>query len=450
MDPFGESLDAAATFLRGNAKVALVAHGDADGICATAILEEVLAEIGVETKTQHLAQISTLAIAHLARSTEDPVVFVDTGSSHLNAIARHLGDRPALILDHHQPMGTAPNAIVCNPVLAGLDGTRDTSTAGIAYLVAKRLAPEVAAKFAPVAIIGAQADNQELGAFVGHNREILLAAIGASQIRVREGARLYGIESKPVLDLVAFSYDLRIPGVTRDKGGAKRLLTQLNIRNPERRRFADLTDEERARLDDALIERSPNPDARVTHYTILAAPQGPLRDTRECATLINACGRLGHAALAVKLLRGNTEAMTQAREVQRQYRAAVQDAHRWLTEARQNNDPDVKALEGLVLVRARERIPPDLAGTLCSVLAKGGEVPQGTIVVCLARNTDGTATTKASARAVQPPVDLAELMRMAAEPIGGEGGGHAVAAGAIIPTEAEEAFLAAVENIFFS
>jgi RecJ-like exonuclease len=87
---------------------------------------------------------------------------------------------------------------------------------------------------------------------------------------------------------------------------------------------------------------------------------------------------------------------------------------------------------------------------MCSVLTKGEEVPQWTVVVCLARNTDGTATTKASARAVQPPVDLADLMRAAAEPIGGEGGGHAVAAGAIIPTETEEAFLAAVEKEFFS
>jgi len=439
-----ELFDSAAAFLREHSPITIVSHIDADGICATAILEEALDETGVGFSARFVAQASAMAFQRVAQETTGAVAFVDLGSSHLDTISEAFAGRPVLIVDHHQAQGAAPDALLCSPVAAGLDGTRVVSAAGLALRVAELIAPGVAKDMAPIAIVGAHADNQE--PFATINAAILDDCVARGQVRVRSGARLYGIETKRVLDLVAYSYDLRIEGVTRDARGAKRLLDGLRIRDPERRRWKDLSDDEQDALDAELLRLSPNPDARVTHYTIPSMPPGPLRDTREAATLLNACGRLGQPDVAVMALRGDLGALRDAERVQREYRRAVQDAHRWFQDARARGDGDVVVRGELVLIRARDHVPPDITGTLCSVLTRGEEVPRGTVVVCVARNADGTGTTKASARAVDSHADLARVLRDAAAAVGGEGGGHSMAAGAVIPTDAEEEFLRLVQD----
>ncbi len=439
-------LEQAAQFLREHEHLLIVSHADADGICATTILDEALDATKIAHEIIFLNQVSAIALAKIAKETEGAVVFVDLGASHLGPIGEGFANRPVLIIDHHQPHGDAPHAVHCNPVAAGLDGTRVVSAAGLALEIATLLAPDTAARLSPIAIIGAQADNQEQGAFVGINRRILDDAIAADLVRAREGARLHGIETKNVLDLVAYSYDLRIDGVTRNREGARRFLRQIGLRDVERLRYAELEPDEQDLLDRELIRRSPNPQARVTHYTILDAPNGPLRDTREASTLLNACGRSGKAPVAVRTLRGDETALRTALDAQRQYRKAVQEAHRWFQDARAQGDEDVIIKSELVLIRARDRVPPDIAGTLCSVLTKGEEVPRGTVVICVAHNRDGTGTSKVSSRAVESHADLATIMREAAAAVGGEGGGHVVAAGAIIPTDAEEEFLQRLQD----
>ena len=63
-------------------------------------------------------------------------------------------------------------------------------------------------------------------------------------------------------------------------------------------------------------------------------------------------------------------------------------------------------------------------------------------IIALAKNEDGI---KVSARATQRLVDrgvhLAKAIKEVAEKIGGKGGGHSIAAGALIPESEVESFL---------
>ncbi len=432
---FAELLDAAAAFIRAHDDLTLISHADADGICASAILSRTCERAGKRAQVRFLDQPSAPAFAALAAQAQGPVVFVDMGSSHLARI-EELFTAPTLILDHHQAQGEARRALLVNPFLCGLDGTRDISAAGIAWEVASRVGD--ADDLLPVALIGAQADNQERGAFQGSNKRMLERAGAAGLVATREGARLYGTQSRPLARLIAHSYDLEIPELRKNPAAARRLLDRLGIpafEGGRERMLADLTARERLALDEELIRRSPHPQARIVHYT-LPGLAGALRDTREAGTLLNACGRLGRPELALRvLLEGNP---TLARDVQEAYTHALHAAHAWYLRGER-----VTRAGDLVVIDAGDDVPAALAGTLCSVLVRGREVDEATTVVCLARNADGTSTTKVSARTAGTR-DLAPLVSAAAAAVGGEGGGHAVAAGAVIPSAQEAAFVDAL------
>ena len=223
--------------------------------------------------------------------------------------------------------------------------------------------------------------------------------------------------------------------MTGSQEGARKLLEELEI---DKRYYGQLSPEEQDLLNETLIRRSKNPDARVTFYTFEGMPRGPLRDTREAASLINACGRMGQPDTAVQALL--TRDARRAIEVQRTYRTRVKKAHEWYEQLK----PGVE--DGLLLLNGKESILPSVAGVLCSSLVRGGSVPEGTVVVCLARY--GNGTTKVSARTDNPERNLARLLVETAAAVGGEGGGHDCAAGAIIPTEAERSFLERVRAAF--
>ncbi|MDD9953590.1 MAG: DHH family phosphoesterase [Candidatus Woesearchaeota archaeon] len=420
-----ELFQQAADTIQAANEITIISHADADGICATALLEEHLDQLHKQFSTIFLQQVSTVGLAHLARKTSGLVLFVDMGSSHLEAITRHFPD--AVIVDHHKPEGSTKQLLV-NPWTAALDGTKDACAASLAW----KIAAVHGKPAATTALIGAQADNQE--PFRTYNKEVLDAAVKKGNVTPREGARLYGISTKPLVPLLAFSYDLAIEGVTKNTAGAKKFLQELGISTEGS--FSDLTEEEQQQLEAALIEKSTHPEPKITHYH-MPHGEGPLKDTREAATLLNACGRMGQPELAVQLLRGFAT-IEQCQKVQRQYKTAVKEAHQTYKEM------DLTEGKDLLIINAKEFLLPSIAGTLCSVLTRGREVPSDTVVVCLARNQDGTNTTKVSSRTLSTRKDLASWLRKAAASVGGEGGGHSMAAGAVIPTEQEEAFVKAL------
>lgn len=443
---FDDLLTKAADFFLDNDSLLLVAHADADGICATAILEEVLSTRQISFRSLFLAQVSAIALKRIAAESTGAVVFVDMGSSHLSVISEAFAQRPILVLDHHRCEGTVSDLLLINPFLADLNGTRDISASGIAAEIACRI-DESFVRLIPLALIGAQADNQE--PFEGYNNALLGKAVSLGLVRMRQGARLYGIERRPLVKLVANSYDLKIPGVTGSLPGARDFLQRLNI--PLRvgggdAFFRDLSIEERQRMEDALIAASPNPDASILHYGLLSLPKGPLRDTREAATVVNACGRLGMPERGVAMLRGEPSAIEEVEDMLGRYGSLVHDAHRWVSEAIHRRDPAVMCHDHLIIINAGNRFPAEIAGTLCSVLVRGGEVSDDMVVVCLVHSDAGTI--KVSSRTRRTALDLAVWIRAAAEMVGGEGGGHAVAAGAVIPLTAERAFIDAILNSF--
>jgi RecJ-like exonuclease len=102
---------------------------------------------------------------------------------------------------------------------------------------------------------------------------------------------------------------------------------------------------------------------------------------------------------------------------------------------------------------ARDAIPDTIVGTVASMALQAPEVDldPGRPIIGLAEKRDEKGVVKVSGRGtrdlVDEGLDLAKAMSEAAARVGGIGGGHDIAAGASIPSGAEEEFLEALDAI---
>jgi len=137
-------------------EVLLASHIDADGLTSAAVASSALERAGINFETVFEKQLDAEAIAGIAATDYDTVLFTDFGSGRLDVISDHAaaGDFVPVIADHHQPSNPEdchPDAVVttdgyadtefhCNPLLEGLNGASELSGAGAAYVLARALA----------------------------------------------------------------------------------------------------------------------------------------------------------------------------------------------------------------------------------------------------------------------------------------------------------------------
>ena len=420
--------------------ITLVGHLDTDGLCATAIIARALERQGIAHDVQIVPQISSAFLKKLSGGAS--FVLLDGGSTHTHCL-NELFDEPVLIIDHHEPEGDlAEHHFLMNPLLDDLDGAREVCSATVAYLLAKELDAENK-DLAYLAVVGAIGDAHEKNGVCGLNKIALDDALADGSVEIFMAPRFFGVFSKPLTKLLASSHDLKVPGVTKEYHGARRLLQELGI--PERigdkkRTYADLSADERARLCAKLAELKPGAEELVEQYG-LPRQEDVLRDARQFATLLNACGRLDRADVGLALAKGEAD-IALAREILAEYRLALNNAVAWFES---HGSPEVMREEGLVILSAGKAIPPAIAGTLCSIITRSGMVARGTVLLALARYGGTGGLTKVNARVAgfDQPVDLNALVGAAALAVGGESGGHRSAAGAIIDSAREDEFVAA-------
>lgn len=430
--------DAAQFLLSLPQPVMLVGHLDTDGLCATAIMGRALERLEISYTTQIVPQISTVFLKKLSGAAS--YIFLDGGSTHAQSL-NELFSEPVLVIDHHAPESALANHhFLLNPLLDKLDGAREVCTATVAYLLAKEL-DIVHDDLAHLAVIGAIGDAHEKNGLLGPNKVAFEEAIAVGTVATMMAPCFFGVFSKPLAKLLASSHDLKIPGITKEYHASRTLLRELDI--PERdgavkRTYADLSLVEREKLIVCLGELKPGADALVEHYE-LPMMDGVLRDARQFATLLNACGRLDKANLGLAIAKGDADAEL-ARDVLAEYRTALNKAMEWFET---HDAPDVVREDGLIVISAGRAVPPSIAGTLCSIITRGGMVSRGTVVLALARYSGGLTKVSARVAGYDEPVDLNALVGVATSSVDGESGGHRSAAGAIIDSASEEEFVKA-------
>jgi len=471
-------------------EVLLASHIDADGLTSAAVAATALQRAGIPHEVHFFDQLDAEAVARVAATDVDTVLFTDFGSGQLDVIAPReaAGEFTPVVVDHHRPAEGADVEHHLNPLLEGLDGATELSGAGAAYVLARAMEDAGDAggdagdaggdagdaggdagdaggdvdnrDLAALAVVGAVGDMQASdGELVGANRGIVEEGVAAGALVEGTDLAVYGTQTRPLPKLLEFAGDVPVPGVTGDRDGALRFLDELEVPLKddvgEWRRWVDLTDDEKQTVASALVQRAVTRGVpagkvdRLVGTTYLLADEEPgteLRDASEFSTLLNATARYDRADVGLAVCLGDRG-------------PALERARRLLAEHRRNLSQGVDLVEREGVERgehvqwfhAGDRIRETIVGIVAGMAIGADGVSRQRPILAFADKRDDPEAVKVSARA--PPglvgqgVDLSAVMAEAAAAVDGEGGGHDVAAGATIPAGAEEAFLARADEV---
>ena len=136
---------------------------------------------------------------------------------------------------------------------------------------------------------------------------------------------------------------------------------------------------------------------------------------------------------------GDAACLDKAMTLLSSYHREITSALRWFYEQR---GKAVIEQETYVLIRAETTIRDSLIGVITSLLSKSNLYPEGTVLIGLSQTLSGEikVSCRISGDSERGP-DLRRLMHDTITLTGGHGGGHPIAAGAVIPQEKEELFI---------
>jgi len=432
--------------------VRVISHIDSDGISAASILLSTLTKLKYRYSISFVKQLDLETVNELAKEDHINYIFTDLGSGQLKEIVSKFENKQVFILDHHivQNAKLKENVVHINPMLFGIDGSMEISGSGVVYMFCNCINPK-SVSMAHIALVGAIGDKQDKKKFSKLNNEILEEAIKEGKIKTKKGVRFFGRQTRPLRKLLEYCTDPYIPGVTGSPEGAIEFLNSLNIpfkRGEKNRKVVDLSEDEMKRLIKGIIKKrkdEKNPkDIFGTIYVVCEEELGsPLKDAKEFSTLLNACGRLGKASLGVGVCMGSKKSKEDAIDLLKSYKKEILSAIKWY-EANKDGE-DVRKGKGFIIINAKANIIPTLAGTLASILSYSSEMKNLSHFFVLAQNVDGT--TKVSARYLgNDDKNVEEILKNVIKKVGGESGGHKLAAGAVIPTSKENDFIEKLEN----
>ena len=463
-------LDARATAcadrLRDADSVLVASHIDADGLTSAAVAASALERAEIPFEVVFEKQLDADAIASIAAREFDTVLFTDFGSGQVDDIAEHeaAGAFTPVIADHHQP-ADADTAFHLNPLLVGLDGSAELSGAGTTYVLARALAERDDAHggttdnrdLAGLAVVGAVGDMQASdGELAGANGAIVAEGCEAGVIEEATDIALYGKQTRPLPKLLEYATDVRIPGISGSERGAREFLSGLGLDLEDGdgwRCWVDLAPDERQAVASGLVQRAVErgvPAGRIddlvgTTYTLAEEPAGTeLRDASEFSTLLNATARYERADVGLAVCLGDRDAaLHRARRLLSNHRRNLASGLDWVKRT------GVTGEEHLQWFDAGEEIRETIVGIVAG-MALGADTTRSDkpIVAFAAKNdTESKVSARGSHRLVRKGLDLSAMMGKAARALGGDGGGHDVAAGATIPADEKEGFVERADAI---
>ncbi|MBI4416443.1 MAG: DHH family phosphoesterase [Euryarchaeota archaeon] len=453
--------------LRRTSRVRVYGHIDSDGITGAAIASEALARAGVEHDVTFLKRLDEAALAVVKDENPQLAWFVDFGAG----VYDKMDGLDAVITDHHVPSEreiprehrkdlvsfarAEDRVLMLNPHLLG-EGSDAASGAGTTYLVAKAMDLRNT-DLAAIAIVGAVADMQEREwrRVTGFNRQILQDGVEARVLDAKTDLRLFGRETRPIHKMLQYASDPWIPRLSGNGEACIAFLLELGLEPKQEGRWIawnELPWSQKRLVASELVRHMLDRGVGWKEverlvgetYTLLREESGsPLRDAKEFGTLINACGRYDRADVGYRVCRGDRdEALAESLALLRGHRETIVRSLDFIDEI------GIQQLTAIQYFHAQDRIRDTVVGIAASMALQGPGANLALPIVAFALADDGVKVScRGTRELLAQGLDLAAIMQQASRAVGGEGGGHKVAAGATIPPGTEQEFLAIVDRM---
>ncbi len=415
----------------------IINHHDADGLCAGAIMAKTLERENKKFENITVKQLYSETIQKIKDKGKN-WVFVDFGSGQINLLEEKL-KKNFFVIDHHLPEKTEYK-FHSNPFLFGFDGGKEISGAGMAYLVAKEIS-EKNKDLSVLGVVGAVGDMQDYkGKLEGLNQEILKDAEETGLIKKENDLRVYGKISRPLTQFISYSTSPVFPGLAANEKASSEFISEKGIQLKEKEKwktYSDLSFEEKKKLTSYLImhliekgfteNRAKNIIGET--YTLLKEnPESPLRDAKEFATLLNACGRHGMPEIGLIVCMGDRiNAYQNAMDLLLEHRRQLRGGIEWVQKQ------GIKEEKEFYFFDSGENIKEEIVGIIAGMLYGSEMISQNKPIIAFAKQSDKLI--KVSARAtdelIRKGLNLGKILKETCLELGkeAEGGGHKIAAG---------------------
>lgn len=444
-------------------EISIISHLDADGIASGSIISSALARLGAKCAVRTVSDMTLNVLEQMRSENHDFYIITDLGGGMVNEFNQALDNRWAII-DHHKipeqeiSIDDGNNQIL-NAWKYGIDGDKEISAGGMAYMVAITL-DRKNKNLSPIAIVSALAERQDQGdkkSLFGLNSEIVKTAQSLRLIRMDLDIMLTGRETRPIHEALAhtaFPYIegltwatescyalIKNAGIKMSKDGRWRVLSEISqdekdiILNAISEYVVNLSKSKEVNMIDNLIGYT---------YTLINEDQRSLlRDAREFSTMLNACGRIRKAGVGIGICMGDrNNLLNEGEKIVTKYRTTLRNYISSIFTEKWRMIDNGKS----VFINGEGLLAEDMLGAISSLLS-GSPTLGGRLVFVRTLTNDGFY--KFSSRkslGSTSKSDLGLIMRYCSESVGGSGGGHSLAAGCRIPSTRLEEFLSAVRN----
>jgi single-stranded-DNA-specific exonuclease len=429
--PMADRYEDAVRLLKDVNKVRVLSHHDADGIFSAAILSLGLRNKGFCFHVSLVRGIDEALIGQLNDENNELIVISDMGSGDLGFVERL--KTKAIILDHHKPQKENTDLLQINPHLYGMNGGDVLCGSMLSFLFALTL-DEDNWQFVHFGIAGAIADKQHLGGFKSANAAILEHAVKNGEFKVRKGLLLEG-ELKAAIPSSIDPYF----GI-EDGESAEKLLHEIGIEPSSR--TEDLDQKKMQALASILSAKLVGLGARSEAMESLVGniywSERVKRSANALANDVNACSRVREEILGLRLCFGEKEAVKRIKELRKEYEGKIMANIRELRAEKSFKKDYIQ-----FFYCGEPRIAGALAGIGMLYFLDQEKATFALTVM--------DKKTKVSCRGtkylVGKGLDLASACSEAGIAVGGKGGGHSIASGALIPRGQEEKFLTLADGI---
>jgi single-stranded-DNA-specific exonuclease len=451
------------TSVEGGNEVSIITHLDADGIIAGSIMAMALRRMGARYSVRAVSDMNSSVVENMKADGRDFYVITDLGGGWASNLRKAL-DNKWVIIDHHEiteeEILTDDEAQILNPWKFGIDGGREVSAGGMAYMVASTLDLKNR-DLSAIAVVSAVADRQDQGdkrSFFGLNAEILKTAQSLGLVSVDIDIILAGRETRSPHEALAYTLFHYIDGLTWNSEACYVLLKNAGIKLKDNggrwRVLAEFSQEEKSAIVEAVAKFVGSSDKRLSEillddligyvYTLAREDKRSLlRDAREFSTMLNACGRIGRAGVGIALCMGDRNtALSTGEEIMSTYKMTLRNNISPIFSEKWRLADDGKT----TFVNGDGILEEAMLGAVSSLLSRSPYF-RGRVLFVRTLTKDGTY--KFSSRKClhcKSQANLGVIMRQCSKALNGAGGGHSAAAGCSIPSSALEDFIAGIKE----
>ena len=409
----------------------LISHYDADGISSVQIVRETLARKGKPFRTVIFPTLSDEQMSQVMTMTADCVIMTDLGTSYLKELESRNWD--IVILDHHRiadgtDIPSRDGFVFANPMEFGIDGSANACASAMAYLFSLTVDP-ANSDLAPLAIAGMFGDSQNYGGFQSVDLDIVESAISDGTVRRFENlAYPAGLTFYQAVLSCPDPYQAETTGradkVTRFIKSCELAMTDMP-NNVSQERIDAFAEELASRMRRNGVTEAIIKDTFGDRYY----SEGYQMDVSTLASILDGCGRRGNHDMAFAACDSMdfTEALMESQE----YDEALIGSIAAMSEK-------IVTMENIQYFVTDT---PGLAGNTARAIVRYLGDPEKPVIGVTITDGRTDLSSRGTDHQLSEGLDLSDAMRTVCASVGGQGGGHAPAAGGSIPKGKEEEFL---------